>query len=138
MENQYEALPGMAAAAGQEPLQILPLLPLRGVIVFPFMMMHLDVGREKSIKALEQAMLGNHQILLLAQKENEVEEPGAGDLYQVGTVAEIKQMLKLPGGNVRVLAEGLVRAELKEILSESPCLLARFLLCRTKRKRICL
>ena len=127
MENQYEALPGMAAAAGQEPLQILPLLPLRGVIVFPFMMMHLDVGREKSIKALEQAMLGNHQILLLAQKENEVEEPGAGDLYQVGTVAEIKQMLKLPGGNVRVLAEGLVRAELKEILSESPCLLARFL-----------
>lgn len=127
MDNQYEAMPGMPLTTGQEPPRILPLLPLRGVIVFPFMMMHLDVGRDKSIKALEQAMLDNHQILLLAQKDNETEDPGAADLYQIGTVAEIKQMLKLPGGTVRVLAEGLCRAELKEITKTEPYLEARFL-----------
>ncbi len=127
MENLYEAMPGIPGTGGGEPLQILPLLPLRGVIVFPYMMMHLDVGREKSVKALEQALLGNHQILLLAQRENETEEPDLADLYQIGTVAEIKQMLKLPGGTVRVLAEGLSRAELKEITKTEPYLEARFL-----------
>ena len=75
MENLYEAMPGIPGTGGGEPLQILPLLPLRGVIVFPYMMMHLDVGREKSVKALEQALLGNHQILLLAQRETKRKSP---------------------------------------------------------------
>ncbi|MDR1193089.1 MAG: endopeptidase La [Peptococcaceae bacterium] len=108
------------------PIQRLPLLPLRGIIVFPGMMMHLDVGREKSVKAMESAMLNQRQIFLLAQRDTEVDDPGADDLYHLGTVAEIKQMLKLPGDTVRVLVEGVVRAALRDILQTEPHMEASF------------
>ncbi len=78
------------------------------------MVMHLDVGRERSIKAINEAMTGDNTILLLAQKEAKTESPGAEDLYEVGTIANIKQMLKLPAGTIRVLVEGLSRARVKE------------------------
>ena len=84
----------------------LPLLPLRGMIVFPFMIIHLDVGRERSVAALEEAMVRDRQILLVAQKNAETDEPGEKDLYDVGTIAEVRQLLKLPGGALRVLVEG--------------------------------
>ncbi len=96
----------------------LSVLPLRGVLVFPNMVLHLDVGRERSISALERAMMKDNRILLLTQKDAKVDEPTKEDLYAVGTVANIKQMLKLPGGTIRVLVEGLNRAELKELFSD--------------------
>lgn len=103
-------------------LQVLPLLPLRGVMVFPYMMMHLDVGREKSVKSLERAMLANREILLLAQKDADIDDPKPEDLYEVGVIAEIKQLLKLPGGSVRILVEGIKRARVVRILSWDSCM----------------
>lgn len=98
----------------------LPLLPLRGVIVFPHLVLHLDVGRERSIKALDEAMMQNNVILLVAQKEARVDDPEPDDLFDVGTVARIKQMLKLPGGTMRILVEGLKRARIKEVIELEP------------------
>lgn len=94
----------------------LPLLPLRGLLVYPSMVLHLDVGREKSIKALEQCMIDDHMILLCSQSEINIEEPTQEDIYRVGTIAKVRQMLKLPNGTIRVLVEGVVRAEIQQYL----------------------
>lgn len=97
---------------------IVPLLPLRGLIVYPTMVLHLDVGREKSIQALEKAMVDDHQIFLTTQKETSTAEPGEEDVYKVGTLTKVKQMLKLPNGTIRVLVEGLKRAEVVSFINE--------------------
>ena len=76
----------------------LPLLPLRGLLVYPSMVLHLDVGRENRLSALERAMLEDHMILLCSQSEVNIEEPTQEDIYRVGTVAKVRQMLKLPNG----------------------------------------
>ena len=98
----------------------IPLLPLRGILVFPYMIIHLDVGREKSISALEEAMVQDRLIMLATQKDAQNDKPEPEDIFSVGTVAEIKQLLKLPGGTIRVLVEGLHRAEITEYLSFDP------------------
>ncbi|MBM7541804.1 endopeptidase La [Amphibacillus cookii] len=90
---------------------ILPLLPLRGMVVYPSVVMHLDIGRKHSVEALEMAMMHDRKILLVAQKESAVKEPTKEDLYLNGTIAYVKQMLKLPNGTFRVLVEGIKRAE---------------------------
>ena len=95
----------------------LPVLPLRDVVVYPHMVIPLFVGREKSIVALEQAMKVNKQILLLAQKQADVDDPAPKDLYDVGTVATILQLLKLPDGTVKVLVEGVERATVSDLTS---------------------
>jgi len=97
---------------------IVPLLPLRGLIVYPTMVLHLDVGREKSIQALEKAMVDDHQIFLTTQKETSTAEPGEEDVYKMGTLTKVKQMLKLPNGTIRVLVEGLKRAEVVSFIDE--------------------
>ena len=97
----------------------LPLLPLRDVVVFPHMVIPLFVGRPKSIKALETAMEDGKQILLVAQKSAAKDEPSTEDLYAVGTVATVLQMLKLPDGTVKVLVEGVQRAEVVEVLADN-------------------
>lgn len=89
-----------------------PLLPLRGLLVFPSMVLHLDVGRDKSIAALEKAMMNDQTIFLAAQKKINLDEPEPSEIYKIGTVAKVKQMLKLPNGTNRVLVEGLYRAEI--------------------------
>lgn len=89
-----------------------PLLPLRGLLVFPSMVLHLDVGREKSVRALEKAMVDDNLILLCSQSEVNIEEPGQDDIFRIGTVANVRQMLKLPNGTIRVLVEGVERAEI--------------------------
>jgi ATP-dependent Lon protease len=89
----------------------LPVLPLRDVVVYPHMVIPLFVGREKSIRALDQAMEGEKQILLVAQKSPDVDDPGADDLYSVGCVAQVLQLLKLPDGTIKVLVEGVARAQ---------------------------
>jgi ATP-dependent Lon protease len=96
----------------EEKVKQLPLLPLRGLIVFPSMVIHLDVGRDKSVKALEKSMMENNLIFLASQKEVNIDDPEEKDIYRVGTIARIKQMLKLPNGTIRVLVEGLQRAKL--------------------------
>ncbi len=93
----------------------LPLLPLRDVVVYPHMVIPLFVGREKSIKALELAVAGDKEILLVAQKSASVDEPGAEDIFSVGTVANILQLLKLPDGTVKVLVEGAYRAVIDSV-----------------------
>ncbi|RXZ84555.1 endopeptidase La [Paenibacillaceae bacterium] len=94
----------------------LPLLPLRGLLVYPSMVLHLDVGREKSIRALERSMVDDHMILLCSQSEVNIEDPAQEDIYRVGTIARVRQMLKLPNGTIRVLVEGVQRAEIIEYL----------------------
>ncbi|MBT9139558.1 MAG: Lon protease 1 [Dehalococcoidia bacterium] len=103
-----------------EKTKILPLLPLRGILVFPNMVLHLDVGRERSVNALEQAMVDDNKILLVTQKEARVDEPAPEDIYSMGTIAQIKQMLKLPGGTIRVLVEGLSRAYVRDFVEADP------------------
>ncbi len=98
--------------AGRRKIYNLPLIPVRGLVVFPFMVLHFDVAREKSIAALEAAMENDQMVFLTSQIDISVEEPTKDDIYNIGCIAKIKQMLKVPGGNVRVLVEGLDRAEI--------------------------
>jgi len=100
----------------------LPVLALRGLMVFPHMVLHFDVGRNKSVAALEQAMMEGQQIFLVAQKDAEVEDPGVEELCRVGTIAAIKQVMNLPGDNLRVLVEGDKRGVLQSITQEEPYL----------------
>src|SRR6476660_8650382 len=93
----------------------MPLLPLRDVVVFPHMVIPLFVGRPKSIKALDVAMDAGKHILLVAQKSAAKDDPGADDLYPIGSVATVLQMLKLPDGTVKVLVEGTQRAQIRTI-----------------------
>lgn len=95
-----------------EEQKTMPVLPLRGLLVYPNMVLHLDVGREKSVKALEKAMIEDNLILLCTQEEVNIDKPTRQDIYKVGTVAKIRQMLKLPNGTIRVLVEGLHRAKI--------------------------
>ncbi len=97
---------------------IVPLLPLRGLLVYPTMVLHLDVGREKSVQALEKAMVEDHIIFLTTQKDVAIDDPTEDDIYNIGTLTQVKQMLKLPNGTIRVLVEGLYRAEIKEIFDK--------------------
>src|SRR5438552_4286999 len=98
--------------------RILPLLPLRDVVVFPHMVIPLFVGRPKSIKALEAAMEEGKNVVLVAQKSAAKDEPNPEDLYDVGTVSTILQMLKLPDGTVKVLVEGVQRARIQQVLTD--------------------
>ena len=100
--------------------QRIPLMPLRGLMIFPHMVLHFDVGRPRSIAALEEAMLEKQRIFLVAQKDGDVENPGAEDMCRVGTIALVKQVLNLPGDSLRVLVEGQQRAVLKSIVQEEP------------------
>ena len=102
----------------KDDIKRLPLLPLRGLSIFPYMVLHFDVGRDKSIRALEEAMINDQLIFLVTQKDAHTDLPTTKDFYEVGTVSKIKQLLKLPGDTIRVLVEGINRAEIKEIISE--------------------
>lgn len=103
----------------------MPAVALRGLTVFPAMMIHFDINRKRSVAAVEKAMVSDQKIFLVTQRQPEVVEPGLPDLYQVGTIALVKQMVKLPGGNIRVMVEGLKRAELLDLEGEDPMLMAR-------------
>lgn len=111
-----------------ENIMELPMIPLRGLSVFPNMVLHFDIGREKSINALEKAMIMNHNIFLASQKDDSTDLPTPDDFYHVGTVGKIKQMLKLPGDSIRVLVEGVCRGVIEEVLFEVP-----YFRCRVRK-----
>ena len=90
----------------------LPLLPLRGLTILPSMTIHFDVGREKSIKAVELAMDTEQLIFLATQKDVKIDEPKPEDIYSHGTVSKIKQIMKLQNGNIRILVEGIARGKI--------------------------
>ena len=92
----------------------LPLIPLRGLTIFPNMVLHFDVGREKSVAAIEEAMLNDENIFLASQRNPEIEEPTSENISKIGTLCKIKQIIKMPGDTMRVLVEGKVRCEIKE------------------------
>ena len=102
----------------------IPALALRGLTVFPGMLIHFDVGREPSIKALERAMTAARPIFLVTQRDLTVEQPKREDLYDIGTIAKVQQILRLSGDNVRVMVEGVSRGRLVELTALEPCLSA--------------
>src|ERR671921_1465547 len=107
-----------AVDASEQQLQIpesLPVLPLRDIVIYPFMIVPLFVSREKSIRAVDEALGENRMILLASQKDLDKEEPTGDDLYRVGTVAVIMRMLKLPDGRIRILVQGLARARIESV-----------------------
>ena len=108
----------------KQPISILPAIALRGTTILPGMIVHFDVSRERSIKAIEAAMLHDQKIFLVTQKDPEVEKPELSELYQVGPIAYIKQVVKLPHDLLRVLVEGIERAELLSLEQEEPFLKA--------------
>ena len=103
-----------------EDIKRLPLLPLRGLTIFPYMVLHFDVGRPKSIAALEAAMVNDQEIFLSSQVDSKINEPNQNEIYEVGTIAKIKQMLKLPGDTIRVLVEGLERGKILDYVKDEP------------------
>ncbi|MBR3391202.1 MAG: endopeptidase La [Firmicutes bacterium] len=112
-------------APGPGDWRIMPMMPLRGVLVFPTAITHLDVGRDRSINAIEYAMSGeDNQIFLTMQRDAQVDDPQLEDVYEIGTIARIRQMMKLPGGTVRLMVEGVCRARLCGSLQEEPFFLA--------------
>ncbi len=108
-----------------KPLTCLPVLPLRGIVVFPGCVTHFDVGRSKSARAVEEAMRGDQMIFLVAQRDVQCDEPKKADLYQIGTVAYVRQILRLPGDNMRILVEGKYRAQLTDMIHSEPYFFAR-------------
>src|SRR5580698_1102725 len=106
-------------------LDALPVLPLRDVVVYPHMVIPLFVGRDKSMRALERAMEGERQILLVAQRSPDIDDPEIADLHQIGTLAGVLQLLKLPDGTVKVLVEGQARVTIEDYQEEGGMLSAR-------------
>src|SRR5688572_25330241 len=117
-----------AVDSGEQQLQIpesLPVLPLRDIVIYPFMIVPLFVSREKSIRAVDVALGENRMIFLVSQRDLDKEEPVAGDLYETGTVAVIMRMLKLPDGRIRILVQGLSRARVESVEDAGDYLKAR-------------
>jgi len=113
------------AAGTPASFDVLPVLPLRDVVVYPHMVIPLFVGRDKSMRALERAMEGERQILLVAQKSPDIDDPEVADLHEVGTLAGVLQLLKLPDGTVKVLVEGQARVAIEQYVDEGGMLMAR-------------
>src|SRR5437660_11156448 len=115
----------LGPAEAEQQLQIpdeLPLLPLRDIVIYPFMIVPLFVSRERSIRAVDEALGEHRMILLTCQKDLDKEEPQQDDLYKVGTVAVIMRMLKLPDGRIRILVQVVSRAQVESVNSEGECL----------------
>ena len=111
-----------------EQLITMPAVALRGLSILPGMVLHFDINRPRSVASVERAMVGDQKLFLVAQRHPEVVEPEQSDLYQIGSIALVKQMVKLPGKVVRVLVEGLERAELISLEEEGAALWHRWLL----------
>src|SRR5512143_893992 len=107
--------PNMFSGREKSETRILPMMPIRDVVIFPYMMTPFVVGRESSIRALEEALAGDKKIFLATQHDASVDEPKPNEIYQVGTIANIVQSLKLPDGNIKVLVEGIERGKILQV-----------------------
>ena len=121
--EQMETLEGMIPAEEEESREevvreVLPCIPLRGVSIFPHTVVHFDIGREKSIRALENAMASDKLMFLATQKDENILIPKVEDMYEIGTVVRVKQMLKIQGDAVRVLVEGICRGSIDQVITE--------------------
>src|SRR5712692_8487126 len=128
IDNQTSETMALEPTELEQQLQIpgeLPLLPLRDIVIYPFMIVPLFVSRERSIRAVDEALGEHRMILLVCQKDLDKEEPQQNDLYAVGTVAVIMRMLKLPDGRIRILVQGISRAKVEEVNSGGEFLRAR-------------
>lgn len=105
-------------------IMTIPAVALRGMTILPGMVAHFDVSREKSVRAVEEAMMGDQNLFLVTQKNIEADNPQIEDLYRVGLAAKIKQVIKMRNGIIRVLVEGEQRAELSGLIEHMPCLMA--------------
>ncbi|MDQ3731250.1 MAG: LON peptidase substrate-binding domain-containing protein, partial [Pseudomonadota bacterium] len=114
-----------------DPMLVVPVLPLRDVVVYPHMVIPLFVGREKSIRALDTAMAGNKQILLVAQQSAELDDPTAEQIHRIGTLSTILQLLKLPDGTIKVLVEGAERARVVHYLDKDGYFTAQIALLKS-------
>ncbi|MDR0382273.1 MAG: LON peptidase substrate-binding domain-containing protein, partial [Oscillospiraceae bacterium] len=113
----------------------MPLLALRGITVFPQMLIHFDVGREKSVRSLESALTSGQLIFLVSQRDMDAVDPTLAELYEVGTVARVCQILRLPGENMRVLVEGLTRARVVDMVQFEPEFIVEVLTLSVPRRR---
>ncbi len=113
----------------------LPVLPLRGIMIFPGMLLHFDVGRQRSVAALEQGMMNDQRVFLVSQIKDETEDPGPEDLCAVGTIAQVRQVMNLPGENIRVLVEGESRGVIRQMLQTDPFMKASVRICRDRKPR---
>lgn len=129
MDDDFRGL-GLESTA-----EVVPVLCLRGMVVFPHMVVPLLVGREKSIAAIEEAMVEDRRIFLVAQRVEDTEDPTQDEIFPVGTIAEIKQLVKLPDGTLKIIAEGLERARIKEFVQEDPYYRITYDLMREMRPR---
>ena len=111
--------------AEENTITTMPALALRGLTVFPNMLLHFDVSRESSVHALDKAMSENSSVFLVSQRNLSVEEPGEKDLFSIGTICTIRQLLRMPGDNVRVMVEGVSRGRLLELSAADACLTAQ-------------
>lgn len=108
----------MGGNSTMKKLYTIPLIPLRGLTVFPSVVVHFDVGREKSIAAIEQAMLDEQEVFLVGQKDSMIEEPNQDEIYSIGTICKIKQILKMSDNTIRVLVEGQERGKIVKYIEE--------------------
>ena len=108
----------------EDKMMTLPTIALRGLAVLPEMIQHFDISREMSVSAVEHAMVGEQKVFLVTQRDPEKEDVKIEDLYQIGTIAKIKQLVKMPGGLIRVMVEGLDRAEMVGLQDDGPYLKA--------------
>ncbi len=114
-------------------LETMPMVALRGLVIFPYMVLHFDVGRDMSVAAVEQCMVQGKEIFLAAQKDIKVDTPSVGDIHAIGTVAKVKQVLKLPGDTMRVLVEGIKRGRLLSYAQTDPYIEAVVEICNEKQ-----
>ena len=104
----------------------MPLLPVRDIVIYPYMILPLFVGRDKSIKAVEDAMsIYDRKIFLVAQKESKIEDPNPDDIYNFGTIATIIKLLRLPDGRIKILVHGVMRGEVQKFKQQDPYFLAK-------------
>jgi ATP-dependent Lon protease len=122
---ESESLRTKKSAKEETAIHTLPAVPLRGMVSFPFMMLPLFIGREKSVRALEAAAEKDKMLLLVSQRDEANEEPGTADVFEFGTLAEVVQIMKMPDGNVRVVVEGRTRARVLEWVGDEPHMVAR-------------
>ena len=107
----------------EKKLYPIPVLPLRGLTVYPKMMVHFDIARESSVQSVEEAMASNQPIFLVAQRDIRVEAPDVNQLFPIGTVSIVRQILRLPGKSIRIMAEGQFRARLHSLTQTEPYLM---------------